>query len=472
MLSRLMPGILVLGLSYAALLAQPTTLRILALRVEFQTDANPATTGNGRFDLSFPTDPYQIDPPPHNRTYFNDHFLFARNYFEKASRGNLLIEADVFPRGRDEAYQLSRQMGEYNPNTSPQAINQGVAELLRDAVMAADADPLVDFSRYQAVVVFHAGVGRDINLGFDETPQDIPSLYVTSSFLQENLGIDGIPVDGGAITIRSGVVLPETESQEGLQLGLNGILVSNIGSVLGFSDLFSPSEGSSGIGRFGLMDAGLFNGDGLLPAQPCAWTRLEAGWATSETIYQAQGDQFTVRHAGSQAGTTVFRLPINEREYFLVENRYAGGVSLDSVQFVLSQNRNEFVSMKEALQTALPGSATFSDSSGVLTDIDLPDRGLPGSGILIWHIDESVIDANRAENRINDDPDHRGVDLEEADGSQDIGESFEIVSGGAGSEIGTLLDFWFADNPADVFVRDPAGEFSLNSIPDSRSYLN
>ena len=47
---------------------------------------------------------------------------------------------------------------------------------------------------------------------------------------------------------------------------------------------------------------------------------------------------------------------------------------------------------------------------------------IDGSGILIWHVDENVIDANFTAdlelNQINNDSSHKGIDLEEADGFQ------------------------------------------------------
>ena len=446
----------------------PDTLKILAIRVEFQQDDAGTTTGDGKFDATNSATPFQIDPPPHHRGYFQDHLLFARNYFRKVSRGQLVIESDVFPQGETDAYQLDSPMTDYNPNTSAEAIDEGLARLLRDALQTADDDPAIDFSKYNTFIVFHAGVGRDIDLGLDSTPQDIPSLFITQEFLQKNLSIDGISVDGGSTVVRSGVILPETESQEGIQLGLNGMLISNLGSQLGFLDLFSPETRKTGVGRFALMDAGLFNGDGLLPAYPMAWTRIEAGWEQPQTIFQAQNDEFEIRRILSAANAHVIKIPINEKEYFLLENRFTGKQRLDSLQFALSDGRSELASMREVLETFFPNAATFSATTGVLTDIDNPDRGLPGGGVLIWHIDENIIDANRAANRINNDPGHRGVDLEEADGSQDIGAEFDIISGGSGSELGTALDPWYRGNNAPLFKN----EFSLTSIPNSRSNVN
>ena len=448
------------------------TLRILAIRVEFQPDNSQTTTGDGRFDLSQGTDPFQIDPPPHSRSYFQDHLEFARNYFLKISRGDLLIVGDVSPSEESAAYQLDQPMGYYNPNTTPDKINEGLARLLRDAIQKADSQsPGIVFGDYQGYIVFHAGVGKDVDLGFDETPQDIPSLFITQEFLQENLGISGISVDGGVSVVTNGIILPETESQDGIELGLNGILISNIGSQLGWLDLFSPVTRRSGVGRFSVMDAGLFNGDGLLPALPDAWTRVDGGLETPFKIYQAQDDEFTARHVLSNNEPRVYKLPINDREYFLLENRFSGKPNLDSLQFELGAANENFPNMKEILQTYLSNAATFS-SRGVLIDIDNPDRGLPGSGILIWHIDENVIKRNRSANRINADPNYRGVDLEEADGSQDIGQVFDFLSGGSGSEIGTALDLWYRENPAPLYQQNPANEFSVRSVPNSRSYYN
>lgn len=133
-------------------------------------------------------------------------------------------------------------MGDYNPNTTDEEINKGISQLFVDAIQAADQSGAVDFTQYDLVVVFHAGVGRDVELGYDPTPQDIPSLYLSKSFLQKALGaeFDGIAVNNGQTKIFNGILLPETQNQEGYQIALNGFLVSNIGSYLGLYDLFSP----------------------------------------------------------------------------------------------------------------------------------------------------------------------------------------------------------------------------------------
>ena len=40
--------------------------------------------------------------------------------------------------------------------------------------------------------------------------------------------------------------------------------------------------------------------------------------------------------------------------------------------------------------------------------------------MLIWHIDEEIIDSKWNSNSVNNDEEHKGVDLEEADGEDDL----------------------------------------------------
>ena len=70
---------------------------------------------------------------------------------------------------------------------------------------------------------------------------------------------------------------------------------------------------------------------------------------------------------------------------------------------------------------------------GVVLDVDQFDFALPGGvdendnaligGLLIWHIDENRLVTRLNDNSVNADPEKRAIDLEEADGAQDIGYS-------------------------------------------------
>ena len=54
-----------------------------------------------------------------------------------------------------------------------------------------------------------------------------------------------------------------------------------------------------------------------------------------------------------------------------------------------------------------------------------------------------LLTAKLAENQINTDKNNRGVDVEEADGIQDIGEQFTTIFGDVVIGEGSSEDFWF-----------------------------
>lgn len=442
----------------SAMPLEPDTVRVLALMVEFQSDENEKTTGNGTFDLSAASDPV-IDPPPHDASYFQNQLQALSNYYQSVSQKRLVVVGQV----SSTVFTLSKEMGDYNPDISEEATDQGLAELFRDAVLKADSADVV-FSEYDCFVVFHAGVGKDIDLDFDFTPQDIPSAFLNLDFLRTYLAdgdpnYSGISVEGGNHFVQEGIVLPETESQDGYEFGLLGIVVQKFGFQIGLPALWNTETGRSGIGRWGLMDQGSGNYRGLIPAEPSAFSKMLMGWETPvDTLW---GDSLLV--ACSEAdGNRIYRIPINDHEYFLVENRMhdPNGDSL-AVGWD-SDGDSVFFRSDEQIEVSKPS---------VIIGVDDYDFGLPGSGILIWHVDEHVVLDNMASNRINQDPLHRGVDLEEADGAQDIGELYDFLSGGYGSELGVLHDAWFKDNEYHLLANNAEEvTFTPDTYPDSRSY--
>jgi M6 family metalloprotease-like protein len=453
-------------------------LEVYALRVEFQEDNNTLTTGNGHFMPEGTTgDPYTIDPPPHDVKYFKDQVIAVNNYFLAASTGKFRVTGKIFPLQNDLTYRLNRPMGYYNPNTSEEENNWRLAQLFIHAVTCADTSGDTSiFSGFNPdsnlVVIFHAGVGRDVNLGYDSTPQDIPSLYLSPDFFH-SVGEEGAYVNDSLLLIDRGIILPETESQDDVQLALTGIFAANIGSHLGLYDLFSPSTQNSGIARFGLMDMGLFNMNGLAPAYPCAYSRALIGWDAPVLLDEPQNNVIVNRFQGEETeGTSSYKIPLHSDEYFLIEYRGDRKVNIDSLYAVLSENSEREPSYREVLETYFAGSIEVSDSTGVVLKVNNYDWGLPGAGILIWHIDQAVINAKKDLNCINDDPENRGVDLEEADGSQDIGKNYSLLEPGYQSEFGTWLDFWFKGQNDEEYRPLYKNEFSDNSSPDTKSNRN
>ncbi len=451
------------------------TLKICALRVQFQKDTNDLTTGNGQFMIdTTTTDAFAIDPAPHNKQYFQDHITAAANYFKSVSKGRLVVIGSVFPSGADGAFTLNKPMGAYNPNTTDEEIDKGISRLFVDAVKTADASgENIDFSKYDLVVIFHAGVGRDVDLGYDPTPQDIPSLYLSNGFLKKALGdtFSGITVNGGKVKINSGILLPETENQAGHAIALTGFLVSNIGSYLGLYDLFSPTTKHSGIGRFGLMDAGLLNLNGLVPAPPSAFSRMLLGWDQPVTINAPQANIPVARLFAQNpvSAPTLYKVPVNDDEYYLIECRGNPAVNIDSLYQTLYTENDPEPTYLKVLKTFFRNQIEFGPS-GVLTKVTNYDWGLPGSGILIWHIDERIIREKGAQNKVNDDSEQRGVALVEADAAQDIGQNYSLLDAGYQTELGWFADFWFKNRPS--YIKNfelYTNEFSSKSHPASFS---
>jgi WD40 repeat protein len=460
----------------------PDTLRALAIMVQFQPDQDSRTTGNGQFDLS-ETDTDILNPPPHNAKYFEYHLEFARRYFYEVSGGKLTIEYTVW----DQIFTLPEVMESYTPK-NPGDFSE-IGKLFEEAWRLASVEaPDIVFHAFDTFIIFHAGVGRDIDLtsiyGFDPTPLDIPSLYLGPDGLRRIFGSDylGVEVGSGGFRISNSMVLPETQNREIdlitgrqlLQLGMNGLVCAMFGSRLGLPDLFNTDTGRSGIGRFGLMDGqSIFSFLGLFPPELSAWEKYHLGWIEPMTIQPGVHTLELPAVALRQPGS-VIRVSINEREYYLVENRHRNPFGAGQT-LTLIQNGEE---VTIHVQRDRRGFNAFdiSDISGIVLDVAVYDWSLPGGyveaedifydgGILIWHIDERIIGARIQENRINADIENRGIRVVEADGSQDIGREFAFLQAGQGSEDGTQFDFWYENNPAPIYQN----RFDRNTIPPSKS---
>lgn len=453
--------------------------------VAFQTDKDDRTTGDGTFDRSTPAKPY-IDCPPHGKHYFTDHLAFANNYFRKASNSRLEVEGTVL----DSIYTLSKPMASYSPPRGS-TTNPELGALITETWRLVDSlTPGIPYENYQLFAIFHAGAGHDIDFesiyGYDPTPFDLPSLYMGMPSLQKIYGstFPGILVRHGADTIHNSMILPETENREIsgiggsslLKLGTNGLIAASIGSFLGLPDLFDTKTGASGIGRFGLMDGqSIFSWGGAFPPEPSAWEKEYLGWANPIVVPAGTTIANLPAVSLSALGDTMYKVPITGKEYFLVENRNRDA-HRDGDTVTLSTAGG--VIKKYWQRDTTLGFYAFDQDSlyGNILDVDEFDISLPGGvsdagvlydgGILIWHIDENIINANFDSNTVNADPAHRGVNLLEADGSQDIGQTYSILDAGYTSEAGTALDFWYQGNSAPL---RHTNEFTPATYPGSRS---
>ncbi|MBN2607728.1 MAG: M6 family metalloprotease domain-containing protein [Candidatus Fermentibacteraceae bacterium] len=377
------------------------TMNVCMIRVQFLEDFTELTSGNGRMDLDA--------DPPHDRVYFRTIADDVSSYYEDVSGGELVLEIDIYPSELDGCYTADHQMMHYGDDAY---YVEGSCLLLHDAVLLADQD--IDFSQYDAVIVIHAGSGQEADI-YRNSPGDIGSIFLTLSDLTYYLpgagqGYRGIPTNDG-VYVAEGMIVPEQESQDGFGLGVLGTIVHEFGHQLGLPDLYDTYTGNVGVGGWDLMGYGQWMMSGYWPSAPGAWCRIFLGWDSPKEV---DSGTFTLAPDDS-----ILMVPLNGTEYLLIENRQRD-----------------------------------PDGDG-MCGVDEHDFGLAGSGVLIWHIDQTRLGDYVGANIVNVDPDHKGVDLEEADGIQDFDYSLPDIYGYEGSE----FDPWFPSGYA--------WEFSPSSEPSS-----
>ena len=458
------------------------------IRVSFQEDDADGTTGNGDFLYTAEYDTcgnYAVDPAPHDKTYFISQLKAVDNYFRNVSYGKFGINLDnsrVYPDDNQSSYMLSNTMDSYHPYGEDDIYEQRLTELFTEAVELAYSTDGFEPSNDDLIVVIHAGIGQDFSLPFlDPTPEDIPSTYVDVDMLQT---YNNDPITIGNSTVEHGIILPETQNHllydiaESMfagsatpceyQFGLTGTFALMMGFAVGLPPLWDTESGQSGIGVFGLMDQGSNNGRGMVPAPPDAWTRKYAGWEEPAVVKPGTHVQLAVRSEDN-----LIQVDINTNEHFLIENRtnwFREDVSVDSARYLMYEQsgKDRYPPFVEVLFDSV---AIEKDENGVVTSIPNYDIGLPASGLLIWHIDKNRINSGLSSYSVNGNREKRGVDLEEADGAQDIGyPNIFLFADPTGGYFG---DMWFQGNPEyEALYPDQEGqqlEFGPFTYPNTKS---
>ena len=430
-------------------------LKIALIRISFEKGDFPGFTGDGDFLMS-PTDicgDYIIDPPPHNKNYFNSHLRAVNNYFRTVSHnifGIDLDESNIYPASNDSSYQLTRSMNYYNELGMEIEHEKRITTLLKDAIEKAYEVDQIDFNNYDLIAVIHPGLGQDFKLPFlDPTPEDIPSTFVDSRMIEKYFDK---PLVVGNSTVNNGLILPESQNHPlmdpsifsalsnpcDIQYSITGTWALMIGFAVGLPPLWNIDTGESGIGIFGLMDQGSNNGRGMIPSIPNPWTRIHAGWENPTEYSSPQTIKLTNLKKNSIA-----KIFLNDSEYFLIENRnnwFRQGVDIDSARLAVWEKTKNYPSYIDVL---FDSSGVIKNEYGVVTKINNYNMGMPASGFLIWHIDESRISRNINSYKINYDKLAKGIDLEEADGAQDIGYVSNLLTDPSSGYWG---DMWFNSN--------------------------
>lgn len=452
------------------------TLKVLALRVEFQEDSSPLTTGNGKMDYAgylSPSDGLLYDPP-HTRGYFQELMKEMKNYYALNSLGKLCIESNVMPSTVFGAYELPHNMLYYGDTTSGEGVETGLCRLMQDAINVADLDPEIRFSDYDLVVIFHAGSCAQTDQAGD-SPFDLECGTVTPSALEAYLGEPYVLADEGRTKITAASIYPEMARQDTVSLGIlgmegvEGLVDHEFCHMLGGYDLYDVTYNSMGVGSWSIMGYGGWLGDwglgvppGTIPSLLDAYHKVLFGWCNPLVVnlptqnihlFAAEMDSLLYSVRGDSLHPVIIKVPISPTEYYLIENRETD------------------IKHKDTLYVHVEGGIPVSVADGEY------DFFQPGSGVIVWHIDQNVIDEYGPYNAININPLHKGVKMVEADGIQDY-DQFSSLSDENYQIFGYKFDPFFVggmnDSLTDRTTPSSAGYYGktfmslgVNSGPDT-----
>ena len=484
---KLNATILALFLGVFSLAHAVDTLDVYVLRVQFKKESpdNSLTTGNGWFDSD--TSSFNLDPVGKRGSipYWKKHLEFANAYYKAVSGGELFIKVNVFPKN-GTAYELDKPIIDYNRTQKLKGEKTAEYDSARscdylrfvyDAVMKAheseDSPFKVALSKSsntkRAFMIAHAGAsslldGGSMGTKGANTPGDFLDVYISRNewaYLPDTLpGVviaddslnNGLVLKGSTIdTLRSIMVVSETASQDGLNWGINGIVVNQIGRELGMPNTFDVAKGISRLGYYDMMDfAGYNAGNGFFPVLPAAWERVYMGWSKVKEVRPTAGHPVTVdiAAAGSGLGTEIVKVPLNASEYILIENRQRSWNKDGTVDVILG----EALQNDETTEKTVPVDSlytVFEDSicvkgkcernkkkaKGLVLGVSSFDAGLPASGIAVWKVNDWYLRESLKYGFANQwggelYRDHQfGISLVESDGVLSIGKTFKNAIG-------------------------------------------
>ena len=327
-----------------------------------------------------------------------------KEYYNEISYGNFLVDGTA-----DGWYQSTYTMAQAVDN-----VKQYVAEI------AELADPDFDYTQFDndgpdnipnsgdddgyvdGIIVVYSGCGAEWYPGNDNIWPHKSSL---GSYEYET---DDLGANGSNVIVKSYAVNPELAGGGDCYTNTIrpiGVYAHEFGHILGLPDLYdrdNSNGGSEGIGHWCLMASGSWQGwGGDTPAHMSSWCKSEMGWLEPVVL---SSDEISLNIP--QVETNPYAVKIWEDDYFwsryfLVENRQPVGF----------------------------------------------DSDLEGPGLIIYHVDENRRYGSYrfSSGPANDDETHKLVDVEEADGLDDMDN--EVNRGDAGDPFpGTSNNFTFNDN--------------------------
>jgi M6 family metalloprotease-like protein len=307
-----------------------------------------------------------------------------RDFYRKNSYSKFDVTGSVNNWGRAShgfAYYSSngqKGFGQYPTNA---------AGLVREAVLLAN--PVVNYANFaeggevKGLFVIHAGQGAEVNY-----PSNLiwSHKWSITSAGGPATTLDGVLVD--TYTIEPEYIFAPGDSTI-------GVFAHEYGHALGLPDLYDVSLSSTGsdLSSWSLMAGGTWNGiNGHSPASFDAWSKIQLGWITPIVLKSDVANKTIPPSYNSGVVYKLWKKGVLGKEYFLVENRQNIGF----------------------------------------------DTALPGSGLLIYHVDDNKRTTDNTEQLfrcINHSnwlcgAQHGLIALEQADGLFELEKDFDIGDAG------------------------------------------
>jgi hypothetical protein len=237
----------------------PTAVKIIFLKVQFQNDPAPATSGvSGSGQWNDPIYAYESDPD----YWINSAKTHFIDYWKEVSYDKLIISSVT----STNVYTLPHPMSYYGNES-----NAALENIIYDSVTAAKTD--IDFTIYDAILIVHAGLGEESDV-LGDTPNDIWSLYYSNSSIAPNASPDAacsncLSVTGasGAKRITDAIIMPQSDLRINLRLILSGCMFTS--SATGSAFLTSTAPRGRIASRTALENGALWETESITPIPHC-----------------------------------------------------------------------------------------------------------------------------------------------------------------------------------------------------------
>lgn len=232
------------------------------------------------------------------------------DYFKAQSGGKFLLDFDVAgPVTLSHGYSYYGQNDKYGNDRRP-------TEMVREACQAVDGS--IDFSKYdwdgdgevEEVFVVYAGNGEHDTTN---NPNLIWPHMDNLANYDEELTLDGVTIN----TYACASELNNDKTLSGI-----GTFCHEFSHCMGFPDMYDTATNGSnfGMGSWDLMDYGSYNGDGYVPAGYSGYEKMVCGWTTPIELDQPT-TVTNMTWLANMGQTYIIYNKGNRNEYYILENR-------------------------------------------------------------------------------------------------------------------------------------------------------